>query len=187
MLNSGEGALGVVDLPTGRFESVIELPGFTRGLHIVGDHAVVGLSRVRDPTAFAGLPLTERLPPEQRMCGVALVDLRAGELVGWARLASSVHEVFEVRVLPAPATLSCWRRRTLGWLGRSWCPSTWRAEASLASGDLQPAHEVSVHHPFAVLPRVDRALLGAVGEVLATLLGALVGDVDPEHLVAVLR
>jgi uncharacterized protein (TIGR03032 family) len=97
---SGSGTLGTVDLNSGRYEAVAALPGFTRGLDFVGDLAFVGLSQVRESAVFSGIEITERLAPEERTCGVCVVDLRRGEPVALLRFTSGVQEVFAVAVLP---------------------------------------------------------------------------------------
>jgi uncharacterized protein (TIGR03032 family) len=97
---SGSGTLGYVDQSTGRYEPVAAVPGFTRGLDFAGDLAFVGLSQVRESAVFSGIPITERLAPEQRTCGVCVVDWRRGEPVGLLRFVGGVQEVFAVAVLP---------------------------------------------------------------------------------------
>jgi uncharacterized protein (TIGR03032 family) len=97
---SGSGTLGTVDLNTGRYEAVAAVPGFTRGLDFAGDLAFVGLSQVRESAVFSGIPITERLAPEQRTCGVCVVDLRRGETVALLKFTSGVQEAFAVVVLP---------------------------------------------------------------------------------------
>jgi uncharacterized protein (TIGR03032 family) len=97
---SGSGTLGFVDPNTGRYEPVAAVPGFTRGLDFVGDLAFVGLSQVRESAVFSGIPITERLKPEERVCGVCVVDLRRGAIVGLLKFESGVREVFAVAVLP---------------------------------------------------------------------------------------
>jgi hypothetical protein len=97
---SGSGTLGTVDPSTGRYEAVAAVPGFTRGLDIVGDLAFVGLSQVRESAVFSGIPITERLAPEERTCGVSVVDLRRGEVVALLKFTSGVQEVFAVALLP---------------------------------------------------------------------------------------
>jgi len=97
---SGSGTLGLVDANTGRYEAVAALPGFTRGLDFVGDLAFVGLSQVRESAVFSGIPITERLAPEERTCGVCVVDLRRGEPIALLKFESGVQEIFAVAVLP---------------------------------------------------------------------------------------
>jgi uncharacterized protein (TIGR03032 family) len=76
-------------------ETVAEMPGFTRGLALIGDLAIVGLSQVRE-SVFDGIPLSKRLRPEERSCGVWLIDTKTGATVGFVRFEGSVQEVFDV-------------------------------------------------------------------------------------------
>jgi len=98
LLESGRGTLATVDLASGAVQTVTELPGFTRGLAFVGDHAFVGLSQIRESSTFGDLPLTQRL--RERQCGVWIVDLRSGEIAGFLRFEDLVQEIFDVAVLP---------------------------------------------------------------------------------------
>ncbi len=98
---SGAGTLGTVDLNTGRYEAVAAVPGFTRGLDFAGDLAFVGLSQVRESAVFSGIPISERLAPEQRTCGVCVVDLRRGETIALLKFTSGVQEVFAVAPVAA--------------------------------------------------------------------------------------
>jgi uncharacterized protein (TIGR03032 family) len=97
---SGSGTLGIVDPKSGRYEAVAALPGFTRGFDFVGDLAFVGLSQVRESAVFSGISITERLAPEERTCGVCVVDLRRGEPIALLKFTSGVQEIFAVAVLP---------------------------------------------------------------------------------------
>jgi uncharacterized protein (TIGR03032 family) len=100
VLESGAGSLSVVDEATGRLDHVTLLPGFTRGLDFVGPYAFVGLSQVRESAVFSGIPITDRLPVEERACGMWVMDLRTGQVVAFLRFESGVQEVFAVQVLP---------------------------------------------------------------------------------------
>ena len=100
LCESGSGTLGTVDLNTGRYEEVVAVPGFTRGLDFADGLAFVGLSQVRESAVFSGIPITERLTPEERTCGVCVVDLRRGETVALLKFTSGVQEVFAVALLP---------------------------------------------------------------------------------------
>jgi len=64
------------------------------------DLAFVGLSQVRESAVFSGIPITERLAPEERTCGVCVVDLRRGEAIALLKFESGVQEVFAVATLP---------------------------------------------------------------------------------------
>jgi len=101
VLNSGTGYLGEVNLQSGQFEPLCFLPGFARGMALIGNHAIIGLSKPRSPS-FGGLPLSEEL--EQRnvkpRCGLVVVDLEKGDLVHHLRIEGVIEELFDVMVLP---------------------------------------------------------------------------------------
>lgn len=98
MLESGDGSIGRVDLNSGRYEAVIKLDGFTRGLAFAGPFAFVGLSQVRESASFSGIPLADRL--EKRICGIAVVDLRSGTQIGFVTFEDAIQEIFAVEVMP---------------------------------------------------------------------------------------
>jgi uncharacterized protein (TIGR03032 family) len=97
---SGSGTLGTIDQNIGKYEPIVEVPGFTRGLDFAGNLAFVGLSQVRESAVFSGIPITERLAENERTCGVCAIDLRSGQVVGLLRFDTAVQEIFAVTVLP---------------------------------------------------------------------------------------
>ncbi len=101
LLESGDGTIGTVDLETGRYESIAQFPGFTRGLSFLGPLAFVGLSQVRESAIFSGIPLVDRLKEaEERACGVWVVNIETGETIGFCQFEEGVQEIFAVEVLP---------------------------------------------------------------------------------------
>jgi uncharacterized protein (TIGR03032 family) len=97
MLDSGRGRLVTVDPGSGRSETIIELPGYTRGLALVGPVAFVGLSRIRETSTFGGLPIADR--DDALKCGVAVVELASGRQVSLLEFHAGVEEIFDVQVL----------------------------------------------------------------------------------------
>ncbi len=97
-LESGQGSLAVADLARGTWQTVAELPGFTRGLDFYGPLGFIGLSQVRETAVFSGIPLVERL--RERTCGVWIVNIETGDTVGFLRFEAGVQEIFAVQVLP---------------------------------------------------------------------------------------
>lgn len=89
--------MGRVDLATGRYEPMVQLPGFTRGLSFFGPLAFVGLSQVRESAIFSGIPLVDRL--EERTCGVWVVNIESGQTVAFCRFEEGVQEIFAVELL----------------------------------------------------------------------------------------
>jgi uncharacterized protein (TIGR03032 family) len=97
LLESGTGQLALIDLASGRRQVVTELPGFSRGLAFAGPCAFVGLSKIRETSAMDGVPLAERR--DKLKCGVAVVDLCAGQMIAFLEFQTAVEEVFDVQIL----------------------------------------------------------------------------------------
>ncbi|MBX2999492.1 MAG: TIGR03032 family protein [Caldilineaceae bacterium] len=97
LLESGQGALSRVDLAEKSWQTVAQLPGFTRGLDFAGPIAFIGLSQVRESAVFSDFPLVERL--QERICGVWAVNTQNGEVLGFLRFETGVQEIFAVQVL----------------------------------------------------------------------------------------
>lgn len=91
--NSGYGELCLVE--GGRAEPVAKLPGWTRGLCIVGNIAFVGTSRV--------IPRFRQYAPgldvEKSICGVHAIDLTTGKALG-SVLWSTGNQIFAVESMP---------------------------------------------------------------------------------------
>jgi uncharacterized protein (TIGR03032 family) len=96
VLESGIGSLARVDLATGKWDTVIELPGFTRGLDFWGDWAFIGLSKIREKAMFGDLPISQL---SERTCGIWIVNIKTGKTEAFLRFDSGVEEIFSVRVL----------------------------------------------------------------------------------------
>jgi uncharacterized protein (TIGR03032 family) len=73
-LESGQGTLALAEARRGTWQTVAELPGFSRGLDFYGPLAFIGLSQVRESATFSSIPLVERWT--ERTCGVWVVDIR---------------------------------------------------------------------------------------------------------------
>ena len=97
LLESGEGSLAVADLEAGTWQTVAQVPGFTRGIDFVGHLAFIGLSQVRESATFSGIPIVERL--KERICGVWVVNIQTGQTVAFLRFEEGVQEIFAVQVL----------------------------------------------------------------------------------------
>ena len=70
-----------MDPENGTYTPIVELPGFTRGLSFCGPLAFIGLSQVRETAVFGGIPIAEKAL-EERACGVWVVNINTGEIVG---------------------------------------------------------------------------------------------------------
>ncbi|MCS7239388.1 MAG: TIGR03032 family protein [Thermoguttaceae bacterium] len=96
-LNSGTGEL-MVWSPGGTCHVVCRLPGYVRGLCLVGRYALVGLSKIREKYLFGGLPIESAY--SHLMCGVAVVDICSGQWVGTFEFTGGCTELYDVQFLP---------------------------------------------------------------------------------------
>lgn len=98
VLESGAGQLITLNEKTGEKKVIAQVPGFCRGIDFIGGYALIGLSEVRETAVFAGLPLTQR--EQDRKCGVWIVDIEAGDTVGFLVFSGGVQEIFSVQLVP---------------------------------------------------------------------------------------
>lgn len=97
LCDSGRGSLSVFDEGREACHEVTALPGFTRGLGFVGDHALVGLSKIRPKHILDAPPVRERFG--ELLAGVALVNIKTGMQTGMLEFVEGGNEVFEVTFL----------------------------------------------------------------------------------------
>lgn len=98
LCNSGVGGLETFEPATGQRTTVSELPGFTRGLTLVGDVAVVGLSKIREKHIL-DTPLLRKVESTVQ-AGVAAVEIGTGRLLGRLEFTKGGREVYEVAFVP---------------------------------------------------------------------------------------
>jgi uncharacterized protein (TIGR03032 family) len=100
--NSGTGEFGYADLKAGKFVPIAFFPGYLRGVTFVGDYAILGMSKPRPGKGvFGGLPLQDRLAEKkvEPRCGLAVVNLKTGDMVHWFRFDTTVTELYDVAVI----------------------------------------------------------------------------------------
>jgi len=101
LLNAGTGYLGWVDFEKKAFVPHAFVPGFARGLSIIGNVAAVGLSKPRNQR-FEGLQLDEELKKRdaEPWCGVQIISLANGDVTNWIRFDGDITEIFDISFLP---------------------------------------------------------------------------------------
>jgi uncharacterized protein (TIGR03032 family) len=101
-LDSGTGHLAALDVARGSVERVTFCPGFLRGLVFHDGFALAGLSKPRRDAAFSGLPLERAFKDRdvEPRCGIAVIDLRSGDLVHALSIEGDIGEIYDVVVLP---------------------------------------------------------------------------------------
>lgn len=101
LLNAGTGQLGWVDFEKKAFVPLAFVPGFARGLSIIGNVAAVGLSKPRNQR-FEGLQLDDELGKRDAdpWCGVQIISLTNGDVLNWIRFEGDISEIFDISFLP---------------------------------------------------------------------------------------
>ena len=101
LLNAGTGQLGWVDFEKKAFVPHAFVPGFARGLSIIGNVAAVGLSKPRNQR-FEGLQLDDELKKRDAdpWCGVQIISLANGDVMNWIRFEGDISEIFDISFLP---------------------------------------------------------------------------------------
>jgi uncharacterized protein (TIGR03032 family) len=98
LLESGTGSLVTVELASGKVETVARLPGFARGLDLIGPLAFVGLSQLRETNAFTEIPITDQ--NVDRLSGVWVVNIETAKTIAFLQFSDAVQEIFAVQALP---------------------------------------------------------------------------------------
>ena len=104
LCNSGFGEVGYLDTPLtddvnfSKFVPVATLPGFVRGMTIIGDFIFVGLSKVIEKYE----PYAPGLDAAKSKCGVWVVDKNTGEILGSLEWLNG-YQVYDVQFLPGIA------------------------------------------------------------------------------------
>lgn len=98
LCNSGRGALATFHPSRETCETVIELPGMTRGLTFVGEQAIIGLSRIRKRHILDAPPVREQWP--RLRSGIAVVDYSRGVETGSLEFIRGGREVYDAAFLP---------------------------------------------------------------------------------------
>jgi uncharacterized protein (TIGR03032 family) len=97
VLLSATGEVAKVDVKTGSYDVIQTLPGFVRGFSRHGDYLFVGLSKLRKTHTFGDLDLASR---KDLVCGIAVLHLATGALVGQMEFVRTCEEIYDVQVLP---------------------------------------------------------------------------------------
>ena len=96
MLLSATGELIKVDIESGKYEVINQMPGFVRGLGYYKDYLFVGLSRLRKRHVFGDLPIAKK----ELFCGIVVIHLPTGAKVGRIKYENSCEELYDVQILP---------------------------------------------------------------------------------------
>ena len=96
MLLSATGEIIKVDPEHRTYEVIRKLDGFCRGMDIFKDYMFVGMSKLRKSSStFAKLPFAETA----NNCGIRIIHLPTGALVGEITYQTSVDEIYGLKIL----------------------------------------------------------------------------------------
>lgn len=96
VLLSATGEVAQVDLQTGKYEVIVRLQGFVRGMAKWGDYLFVGMSKLRqNASTFRDLPIAKKA----LYSGVEIIHLPTGVPVGHIRYQASVEELYDIQII----------------------------------------------------------------------------------------
>lgn len=104
LCNSGFGEVGYLDTPlykkadSMKFIPIATLPGFVRGMTIVGDYIFVGLSKVIEKYE----PYAPGVDPKNSKCGIWIINKHSGQTLGSLDWVNG-YQVYDVQFLPGIA------------------------------------------------------------------------------------
>lgn len=95
--DSGHGRINCYDPMNGSVETLVELPGYSRGMDFFGSIMVVGLSRVRQTNVARPAPVGQKF--QETWSGVWLINLEDSSVIGSIRFTGNVDQIYDVSVV----------------------------------------------------------------------------------------
>lgn len=96
LLESAKGELVEVDLETESKKTIAKLNGLVRGLSIIKDIAIIGISKVREKSTTFG-KLDESVKAEY--ASIEFIDLKSGMGLGRITFKNTIQEIYDVQLL----------------------------------------------------------------------------------------
>ncbi len=97
MLLSATGELIKVNIAEKKYEVLLKLDGFLRGMAKYGDYLFIGLSKLRkNSSIFRDLPITKKALHS----GVEIIHLPTATSVAHIRYNASVEELYDIQIIP---------------------------------------------------------------------------------------
>lgn len=96
-LLSATGELIKVDIKTGKYDVVVKLDGFVRGMSLHKDYLFIGLSKLRKKSStFGKLDFAEKA----NQSGIMVIHLPTGSIAGKITYLTSLDEIYDVHIIP---------------------------------------------------------------------------------------
>ena len=97
VLLSATGELIKIDINSGKYDVVVKLDGFVRGMSLHKDYLFIGLSKLRrNSSTFGKLDFAEKA----NHSGIMVIHLPTGSIAGKITYLSSLDEIYDVHILP---------------------------------------------------------------------------------------
>jgi len=97
VLLSATGELIKIDINTGKYDVIIKVEGFVRGMSLHKDYLFIGLSKLRkNSSTFGKLDFAEKA----NQSGIIVIHLPTGSTVGEISYLNSLDEIYDVHILP---------------------------------------------------------------------------------------
>ena len=97
VLLSAKGELVKIDPKTGKYDVVVKLDGFVRGMSLHQDYLFIGMSKLRkNSSTFGKLEFAEKA----NQAAIMIVHLPTGAVAGKITYLTSLDEIYDVHILP---------------------------------------------------------------------------------------
>lgn len=97
VLLSAAEALICIDPQTGKYETVAKIPGFVRGMDLIGEHLFIATSKLRkNSSTFKDLKIADKAD----VASVIVIHLPTGAKMGALTYTATVDEIYDVKILP---------------------------------------------------------------------------------------
>jgi len=97
VLLSATGELVKINLNNGKYDVIVKLDGFVRGMSLYRDYLFIGLSKLRkNSSTFGKLDFAEKA----NHSGVMVIHLPTGSIAGKITYLTSLDEIYDVQILP---------------------------------------------------------------------------------------
>ena len=97
VLLSATGELVKIDVNSGKYETIVKLEGFVRGMSLYKDYLFIGLSKLRkNSSTFGKLEFAEKA----NQSGIMVIHLPTGSIAGKITYFSSLDEIYDVHIMP---------------------------------------------------------------------------------------
>jgi len=96
VLLSATGELVKINLNNGKYDVIVKLDGFVRGMSLYRDYLFIGLSKLRkNSSTFGKLDFAEKA----KYSGIMVIHLPTGSIAGKITYLTSVDEIYDVHIL----------------------------------------------------------------------------------------